>query len=187
MTVILFPKPKITDASDSTAMDSLEKAEAPPVHTSTADERSTGRQVETNQLYPVSHELRPELARSFTLLSEGLEYVSQSIKALKEGDLISSDDFIHRLQALLPELFCCRSIGDGFGAIINAIYQSLANMQGSALELAQLETIRRGLRRISTEPFLELSEAVDEIIRLQDIGLEPEPNYFKYAAELLDE
>lgn len=179
--------PNISDASDSTAEDSFEEIEAPPIKISTTYEGSSGRQIETKQLYPLSHELRPELATSFSLLAEGLEYINDAINAQNEGDLISSDDFIHRLQALLPELFCCRSIGDGFGAIINAIYHSLTNMKGIALNIPQLEAIKRGLRRISTEPFLEFGEAVDEIIHLQDVGFEPEPSYFKYAADLLDE
>ena len=180
--VVPIRKPEISDASDSTG-----EYEKVPIQVYTTDNRSTGRTIDTKELYPLSHEFRPELAKAFSLLSEGLEYITDAINGQREGDLISSDDSVQRLQALLPELFCCRSIGDGFGAIINAIYHSIANMQGVALNAAQLEAIKRGLRRISTEPFLEFSEAVDEIIPLQDVGFELEPPYFKYAADLLDE
>ena len=142
---------------------------------------------ERGQKYPLSHELRPELSIAFTLLDEGLKHISDAIEMEMEGDLISSDDAIHRLQALLPELFCCRSISDGFGSIVNAIYHSISNMHGSPLDASQLQAIKRALSRISTEPFLEFGEAVDEIMAIEDVGFEVEPSCYQYAADILDE
>jgi len=178
----LVPKPKISDASDNTG-----EYEKPSIEIRATDDTPSGREIDTKELYPLSHEFRPELATAFSLLTEGLTIINDAINAQKEDDLIYSDDSVHRLQALLPELFCCRSIGDGFGAIINAIYHSITNMNGVALSLVQLESIRKAMRRISTEPFLEFNDALDEIIRLQDVGFELEPPYFKYVADLLDE
>jgi hypothetical protein len=162
-------------------------AEIPPVRiTPLEGEVSTG-QIETKSLYPLSQEVRPELAAAFTLLSEGLKHIANAINAETKGDRISSDDAVHRLQALLPELFCCRSISDGFGSIVSAVYQSLANMQGGFVNSGQLQALKKALSRIDTEPFLEFGEAVDEIMTLEEAGFEVEPLYYKYAADMLDE
>lgn len=144
------------------------------------------RKITIFELYPLSNELRPELPVAFTLLKEGLQYVSDAIDMQNKGDIISSDDAIHRLQALLPELFCCRSLSDGFGSIISAVYHSISKMNGIPLNTSQLSAVKRVLNRISTEPFLEFSEAVDEIMTLEDAGFEVEPPYYDYAADMLD-
>lgn len=152
-----------------------------------SEESFSNKQIETKILYPVSHEVCPELETAFKLVSEGLVHIKEAIDREREGDLISSDDAVHRLQALLPELFCCRAISDGFGAIINAVYHSLDNMRGAMLNSAQLQAVNKVLKRIHSEPFLLFDEAVDEIMHLEEVGFEIEPGYYKYAADMLDE
>lgn len=181
-------RPHISEEFDSTGLiDQVIKEVNPTLSITTKEETSYEAQIETKNLYPLSHELRPELAAAFTLIKEGLENVDEAIKAEKEGDRISSDDAIQRLQALLPELFCCRSISDGFGSIINAVHHAIVNMQVTPLNSDQLLAIRKVMRRINTEPFLEFGEAVDEIISLENVGFEVEPSYYKYAADMLDD
>lgn len=143
--------------------------------------------VRTESLYPASNDLRPELAKAFELLTEGISLLEKSILSFEDNDLISSDDYTNRCQALLPELFCCRSLSEGFSSIINATFHSIANLQGLFLDKVQLTAIRNILRRLYSEPFIGIDEAVDEIISLEDTGLECEPNHFKYIADLLDE
>jgi len=87
-----------------------------------------------------------------------------------------------RLQVLLPELFCCREIGDGFGAIVNALKYSFANASGNLFTRGQLETIVRVLSTLSNEPFLRFETAVDLISDLEDSGLDVDP---PVIAELL--
>ncbi len=177
----------VSSAADSTGNIEQTLREIPPIQVTHLEERVSTGQIETKSLYPLSRELRPELAIAFSLLNEGLKHVTDAIDAERKGDRISSDDAIHRLQALLPELFCCRSISDGFGSIISAVYQSLANMQGAFVNAGQLQAIKKALNRIDTEPFLQFEEAVNEIMSLEDAGFEVEPSYYKYAADVLDE
>lgn len=155
-------------------------------HLKAAPKSLSERPIDIEDLYPSSPVLRPELVTAFRLLEEGLKQITHAVDAEKEGDRISSDDAIHRLQALLPELFCCRTIGDGFGAIINAVYHAIINMKGTPLNARQLHFLNKVLRRISTEPFLQFNEAVDEIISLEEVGFEVEPSHYKYAADILE-
>lgn len=184
---VLRFQPRVSHEVDKTGDIEQVPTEIPPVRITPLEREVSTGQIETKSLYPLSREVRPELAATFTLLNEGLKHIADAINAEVKGDRISSDDAIHRLQTLLPELFCCRSISDGFGSIVSAVYQSLGNMQGGFVNSGQLQAIKRVLSRIDTEPFLEFGEAVDEIMALEEAGFEVEPPYYKYAADMLDE
>jgi hypothetical protein len=140
--------------------------------------------VSTDDLYPLRDALSDVIAKAFALLAEGRQRTERAAAALQEGDRIASDDEINRLQALLPELFCCRSIGDGFAAIIAAIHYGIKNMVGAPLNEQQLLAVGRLLRRVETEPFVNTDEVVNEIIFLEDTGLTVEPIAFAELSEL---
>ncbi len=185
---VLKFQPRVSEEDDLTGYtDQTSQEKEPTVRITTSGESLSPREIDTKSLYPLSPELRPELALVFNLIAEGLRHITDAINAERQADPISSDDAIHRLQALLPELFCCRSIGDGFGSIISAVYQSIHNMQGAPLSPRQLQALKNVLSRVNTEPFLEFGEAVDEIMSLENVGFEVEPSYYKYAADMLDE
>lgn len=142
--------------------------------------------ISPRELYPL-HADHVLLSTALLLLDEGANYLNDSIRMFDDGDMLGSDDALQGFQALLPELFCCRDLGDGFGAIVNSVFHSLKNLDGVPLNKKQLQTVRQIVRRIATEPFISLDEALEEIGLLQDAGLEVEPPYFKFAAELLSE
>lgn len=179
-------KPSVSDSVDGTRVDSNSLGHT-AIETAADIGRISSKKIDISELYPLSSELRPELSTAFALLDEGLHDVSVAIEMQNIGDMISSDDAINRLQALLPELFCCRSLGDGFGSIISAIYQSITNMHGNPLNAKQLSALQVVLKRVQSEPFLEFNEAVDEIMALEDAGFEVEPSYYAYAADMLDD
>lgn len=176
-----------TDENDSTHLKQHYASDDVIFRISETDHSIINRLISTEELYPLSSEIRPELARAFELINEGVAYLSNAITMLDEGDLLSSDDYINRLQALLPEIFCCRSIGDGFGEIINAVFHSIANKQGAPLNNTELQAIKNILKRISTEPFISTEDAVDEIIKIEEVGFEVEPSHFKFLADMLDD
>ncbi len=138
----------------------------------------------TESLYSVPA-VDPNLATAFTLLDEALEWMNEAIKAKHDGDDIDSDDAVMHVQALLPELFCCRTIGDGFGSMVNAIYHGLNNINGELLEREQLVALKNALDRIKTKPFLDVDTAIEEIMRLEDAGFTVEPGEFKHLANIL--
>lgn len=181
--------PSVSDSVDGTRIDSnsLGHQAIHDIETVADIFRISGKKIDISELYPLSSELRPELSTAFALLDEGLQHVSTAIEMQIISDMISSDDAINRLQALLPELFCCRSLSDSFGSIISAVYQSITNMHGNPLNAKQLSAVKAVLKRARSEPFLEFNEAVDEIMALEDAGFEVEPSYYAYAADMLDE
>jgi len=182
-----IPEPEVTSDSDYSGRGSKVGAQVPIVSVHSDEESSQTGRISTEDLYPLRSEMRPELATIFTLLEEGIQIISEAIEAIEEHDTIASDDAIQRFQALLPELFCCRNLGDGFGAVINGIFHCLSNLHGEPLNLKQLQILKQLVNKIYTEPFLEFNEAVDEIITLEKIGFEIEPKYFAFVGELLNE
>lgn len=185
--VIKISEPTIRYSTDATASDRAPVIGEPKVRTSSDDVVVSQRNISTKALYPLSHEFKPALATALRLLEEAIQEMKVAIDMLEDGDLLSSDDALQRFQALLPELFCCRDLGDGFGSIINAVFHSMKNLQGSPANKEQLQAIRNIVNRILTEPFIEVEEAVTEIILLENVGLIVEPEHFKFAADLLIE
>jgi hypothetical protein len=153
----------------------------------TIDNSITMPSMPLSELYPLTHELKPELGTALSLLEEGIKDIDVAINMIIENELISSDDAIQRFQALIPELFCCRNLGDGFGAIVSSIFNALRNLEGIPANLEQLKVIKNITTRILTEPFIAFDEAVDEIMLFEAVGLISEPSHFEYAADLLIE
>jgi DNA-binding FadR family transcriptional regulator len=141
----------------------------------------------TGDLYPLRDALSGVISKVFDLLAQARQRIDRSVAALRQGDHIGSDDEINRLQALLPELFCCRSIGDGFGEVVTAIHYAITNMDGAPLDERQLLAVGRLFRRVETEPFVNADEAVNEIMLLEDAGLIVEPRSFAELSELFGE
>ena len=143
--------------------------------------------ISTHELYSLRDTLSPALRVAFRLLEEAIDRVDDAISLLRDGDQIGSDDQINRLQALLPELFCCRSLGDAFGAIVGAVHHGIKNMGGAPLDEQKLIALRQVLKTVHSEPFLAFDEAVDAIIGLEEIGFVVEPSEFEKLADFLDD
>jgi len=154
---------------------------------SSHQEQASGEHIPIEDLYPLREEFNPALSSAIKLLAESLVYINEALEMLIQDDLISSDDATQRFQALLPELFCCRDIGDGFGSIINSIYHALKNMAGNPLSENQLRAIMEIIKRISTEPFIEYGEAVEEIIMLETLGFDVDPPHLEPFSDLINE
>lgn len=185
--LIPFRSPSITSAPDATARDSTADTSGFSVRISPSEGPKSDSAVSTRDLYPLRAELNPQLSTALQLLDEGIEHLNSAVAMFAEDDVLSSDDALQRFQALLPELFCCRDLGDGFGAIVSAIYHVLKNLEGNPLNPNQLQAIRNIVRRLSTEPFIGFDEATDEIMSLDDAGLRVEPSHFRFLADLLSE
>ena len=91
------------------------------------------------------------------------------------------------MQGLLPELFCCRSLGDGFGIVVNGLMCAFQNLAGIPLRRDQAEKVRQTLIKLRSEPFLRADDAVQTIDVLEEVGLVLEPAEFNYLADILDE
>jgi len=182
---VLAFKPTIESQNDDNTGCNMERDFESTALVSNIDDYRKKETIPTKDLYPLSNELNQPLSSAFQLLDEGIQYISEAISFFIENDMFSSDDEVQKLQVLLPELFCCRDLGDGFGAIINSIFNALKNYSGKPLNQKQLQRINKLLKRIRTEPYISFEEAIEEIELLEEVGFEVEPEYIKFAADLL--
>jgi hypothetical protein len=139
-----------------------------------------------DDVYPITEALNPELSAALRLLREGLLRVGEALTAGRKGDRIAADDAMQRLQALLPELFCCRTLGDGFGTVINAISSSFENLSGQTPSKLQIEAIFRTLQNVREEPFMGVDAATELVMALEAADLSVEPPEFEYLVDWLD-
>lgn len=179
-------RPIITPDSDDTGAKTDPHTHKPTIRTITSGSQNQRGYIPTEDLYPIREQYNPTLSTAIKLLEEGIDLIKESVRMFFDGDWISSDDAMQRFQALLPELFCCRDLGDSFGAIISSIYHAINNMK-APLNESQLRAILDILKRIHTEPFIEYEEAVEEILHLESAGFEVSPPHFKFVADLLNE
>lgn len=104
-----------------------------------------------------------------------------------ESDPIASDDFINRLVPFLTELFCCRSIGEGFAVVSNALLCAVQNHATEKWERVQLDAVFQQVARLRREPFLRFEGAIEVVENLEAVDLIPEPRAFDYLADWLDD
>ena len=149
-------------------------------------DHGTETPMDTASLYSYAGTGTSPIARALVLIEEANEYLSRAIAAAKSNDEIDSDNEAQHFYALLPELFCCRDISEGFGSIINAIYNGLTNqLDREILTLIQLNKVSQLLTRLQSEPFLEIDQAIDLIIELEESGLNIKPQHLEKITEIL--
>ncbi len=142
--------------------------------------------ISIDDLYQEASASSSVLGHALRELASAKDAIQGSLAALKREDLIESDDAMQQFQAMLPELFCCRTLGDGFGAIINALRFSFQNAGGIPLSENQIGSMGRAVERLRGEPFLDFDSAVQIITRLEDSGLIVDPPAFATLTDLLD-
>lgn len=148
--------------------------------------KSTSGRIAIDELYSDVVVIRPELSAALTLLARGIQDLEIAVRDV-ESNAIAADDAVQRFEGLLPDLFNCRSLGDGFGAILSGIINGLRNRKGEFLSQSQIVALLDIVVRLRTEPFIGYNDAVDEIIQMEDQGLAVEPAEFETLADWLDE
>jgi hypothetical protein len=129
----------------------------------------------------------PYLRNALPLISTALGHIDGALELLHAGDKVGADDEIQHFQVLLPELFGCRSIGEGFGLIVSSFQNAVIRLHGMAMEESQVRAVRSALVGIKSEPFMTFDAAMDHVSRLEHGGLNVDPPKFEYLAELLSE
>lgn len=131
--------------------------------------------IDIDQLYPEQGATSPVLATALSLLTSAIDSLAKSTIAIGRGELIESDEEAMRCQAVLPELFCCRELGDGFASVVNAVKLAFRNSGGTLFSKSQLEAMQIALGRIRAEPYLNFEIAVEIIAYLEDANLVVDP------------
>ena len=133
-----------------------------------------------SDLYPARHAFSPEHIAALRLLRLAKGYSQRAIVALNDGDEIAADSETQKVQVLLPELFCCRKLGDGFGTLINALISAFESLAGDPMALVQLRAVNHVFALLLDKPFLTTDDADQELEKLEAVDLNP------YPAELVD-
>lgn len=132
----------------------------------------------------------PELQTAFRLLDECEELINDAIESLRHEDIISSDSSVMQIKLLLPELFCCRKIGESFGAIISSIANAFDNRRGEPFEEHQLMAFRKLIIQLKARPEMNFNSAMDLIEEFEDTGFDislPGMEFLLELAQLANE
>ena len=122
------------------------------------------------------------LSSALHLLNEALAHSQRAFGAI-DSDPVSADDEMQQLQAILPELFCCRSIGDGFGALVNSIQYALVNREGFPLTKSQISLLLGAIRKLREAPFISFGDAVNLAMTFEDAELVIDPPALSHLAD----
>lgn len=143
--------------------------------------------IKTDDLYAARDAVSRELDTALRLLKEATAKAQDAVEAFERDNDIEADDALQRLQAVLPELFCCRKLGDGYAAVVNAIMCAFENLEGIPPSIDQVTQILITFRSLRETPFMGLEHATDAVGALEGVGLVVEPPSFKYLADWLDD
>ena len=188
-TKVKFGGPKGTNLSlfEETDQSAPIKAKVVSIDNSPQFSSESSEPLSIDDLYPEPTVIGSELGPALRLLAEGKTAIEESMGALKRGEIMAADDHLQRLQVMLPELFCCRALGDGFGAIVNALKFSFLNAEGAPFTGEQIEAVAGAVQGLRAEPFLRFDRAVSVITRLEDAGLRVDPPTLVALTDLMDD
>lgn len=145
--------------------------------------RETGP-ISIEALYPGGDEYSSRIfSNAIKNLENAIGYIDEALDAEKQARYVAADDAMLHFEGLLPHLFCCRSLGDGFGIIINSITIAIQNRRGEPLERNQIKKIRHSIELLKREPFLSIENAIIEVTRLEETGLNPDLPELDFVAD----
>jgi hypothetical protein len=127
-----------------------------------------------NDLYPARQAFSPEHITALRLLRLAIGRCQRAMNVLTD-DLMAADIEIQKIQMSLPELFCCRALGDGFGTSVNALICAFQNTEGNTLEQNQIRILEKVFKELRDKPFLSATEADDLVELLESNGFDPYP------------
>lgn len=146
-----------------------------PIVSEAGPRGSQSRRLSQTELYPARHAFSREHITALRLLTLAVGRSKRALDAIAADNALVADTEIQKLQVLLPELFCCRALGDGFGTIINSFMSAFEALAGNTPDLDQIRAINRVLQLLKEKPFLSADEADDQVEVLESVGLSPYP------------
>jgi hypothetical protein len=141
---------------------------------------SVGRtRISWAELYPSEEVADPKVVAAQRLLTKVIKRFEDASQVV-DDDPVAADDYVQSTHPLLAELFCCRSIGDGFAAIVNGISISVLNQHGEALSKKQITLITRSLKELKSQLFLSFDSALRSLREFKKQGLKIYPEALQH-------
>jgi hypothetical protein len=128
-----------------------------------------------------------ELGTALRLLREAVSNCEHALSGLDNHEPIGADAFMLTVGSVLPELFCCRAIGDGYAEIINAIQSAFENLDGELFSSGQIRAVKGALTAVRNEPRMSFEKSLNHVSTLEDAGLKTEPSDIDALAGWLDD
>jgi len=162
---------------DETGTFAVSRTESTPTLTSAPEisvetRGATLRVIEIDRLYDAPAGAPSQIVRALELLKQACDNLAE---AQKSDNPMEADRFVQRVQLALPKLFAYRSVGDGFGVIINSLHFAFTNLHGTPLSTEQLNVVSRVLRELRARPALSLEQGIQRVEELEERGLEVDP------------
>ena len=126
-----------------------------------------------SELYPVRQAFAIEHITALRLLTLAIGRSQRALAAIAGDDLMAADTEMQKIQVL-------RTLGDGFGTVINAVICAFESLAGNTPDVSQIRTLNRIFELLKDKPFLSTDEADGQLEKLEAIGLNP------YPTELLE-
>jgi hypothetical protein len=139
--------------------------------------RHTG--ISWEQLYPSEEITDPLIVAAQRMLGEIIRRLEAAFQEI-DRDPITADDHVQSAHPILAELFCCRSVGEGFAAIINAALISLLNQRGEPLSKKQIGVLTRSLKELKSHLFLSYDSSLRVLRELKKHGLRIHPEALQH-------
>ncbi len=146
-----------------------------PIVSEAGPSGSQSLRLSQGELYPARHAFSPEHITALRLLALAVGRSKRALDAIAADNALVADTEIQKLQVLLPELFCCRVLGDGFGTIINSFMSAFEALAGDTPDVGQIRATTSVLQLLNQKPFLSAYEADDQVEVLESVGLSPYP------------
>jgi hypothetical protein len=139
--------------------------------------------IEIDKLYPADKNYGSDLIAALGILADAAELLEQA-KVTRNKDVVQADRYWQRFQVLLPALFTRRKIGDGYGAVINALHVACINLHGIPPTSDQITTVWRVVKALRSAPVIRFEEALKYVEELEESRLEIYP---KTISELIED
>jgi hypothetical protein len=138
-----------------------------------------------SKLYPDLDGQESIFGAALKLLDEASGQIAEALEAMGQDDRYGADDAVQKFGALLPELFCCRSLGDSFGTVVISLFHGLENKNGTPISADQIKCIDLAIKKLIREPFLQYADALEVVNKLEESGLNPNPPGLNVIVEVL--
>jgi hypothetical protein len=129
-----------------------------------------------NELYPFSDVNDAVLFQALEMLGECIGVLESAQRIDPLSDYIGFDEQMMEARALLKDLFDLRSIGDGFGSVVNAVLWSLRNKDTETLNRKQISTLLESLKELKRKPLMHFDTAMSVVDQLEEADLIVEPS-----------
>ncbi len=139
--------------------------------------------IDIEVLYPASESAKRDIVQAITSLAAAINLLEEARKASAQSDAIVADDCMQHFQMMLPQLFRYRSLGDGYGTIINSIHFALVNRRGMPFSAEQITGMWRVLKELRVRPFSSFEKALDYVAELENVDLRVDPDTLSKLVE----